>query len=112
VQPFHIDVVTNGDIRKELRKLAWDQPQITDATALLVFSAKKDLKKQVNAYIEATKASEGLIGMLNSALLSRDTAAQLAWSRKQTYIAAGFALAAAAELKVASCPMEVITFIS
>lgn len=30
----------------------------------------------------------------------------LAWAAKQTYIAMGFALAAAAELEIASCPME------
>jgi hypothetical protein len=30
----------------------------------------------------------------------------LAWCQRQAYIALGFGLAAAAELKVASCPME------
>ncbi len=31
---------------------------------------------------------------------------QVGWAQRQTYIALGFALAAAAEKKIAACPME------
>ena len=39
-------------------------------------------------------------------LNSRSDADILAWTAKQAYIAHGFALAAAAELQIDSCPME------
>src|SRR5665647_3794934 len=40
LQPYKVLVVEDPAIRAELRKVAWDQPQITDASALLVFAVK------------------------------------------------------------------------
>ena len=38
LQAYKVLVVENAEIRKQLRKAAWDQPQITDASQLLVFA--------------------------------------------------------------------------
>ena len=39
LQPYKVLVVTDPAIRAELRTAAYNQPQITDAAALLVFAA-------------------------------------------------------------------------
>src|SRR5689334_3140163 len=99
-QPFHVHIVEDKKIREELRKAAYGQPQITDASFLLVFSARTDLDKVVDGYVgllsednnpkakwdgwKGTKAS--LSGMSESD--------RKAWSAKQAYIALGFGLAA------------------
>jgi nitroreductase/dihydropteridine reductase len=44
--------------------------------------------------------------MVTGFIGSRDEATALTWASKQVYIAHGFALAAAAELEIDSCPME------
>ncbi|MEN9338292.1 MAG: hypothetical protein RI945_17, partial [Candidatus Parcubacteria bacterium] len=45
-------------------------------------------------------------GMVRGSVLSRSKEDIMNWSARQAYLALGFALAAAAELKVDSCPME------
>jgi nitroreductase len=39
LQPFEVMVVTNKDLRAQIRAAAWDQAQITDGSHLLVFAA-------------------------------------------------------------------------
>jgi nitroreductase len=51
-------------------------------------------------------ALAGYEGMVRNTVLSQDKASLANWSAKQSYIGLGFALAAAAELKIDSCPME------
>ncbi len=38
-QPFELFVITNPEIRSEIRKVGWDQTQITEGSHLLVFAA-------------------------------------------------------------------------
>ncbi len=49
---------------------------------------------------------DGYKGMINSTIGAAPAYQQQIWSAKQAYIALGTALAAAAEQKVDSCPME------
>lgn len=39
LQPFSVLVVTNDELKAQLRPVCWDQPQITDCSHLLVFAA-------------------------------------------------------------------------
>jgi nitroreductase len=55
-------------------------------------------------YLTTTSASDGLRGMLTGFLSYLPD--KTAWAARQTYIALGFAIAAAAEQHIASCPME------
>jgi nitroreductase len=117
LQPFHITVIKNPELRAKLRTAAWDQSQITDATALLVFSARKDGVNRVQQYLdiasggnpEVRKAMEGYGQMMTNSMQGLETGGDsdvFAWASKQTYIALGFALAACAELEIDACPME------
>src|SRR5687768_10200218 len=42
LQPWRFFVVTDPAVRAKLRQSAWDQPQVTDASHLVVFAVKKD----------------------------------------------------------------------
>lgn len=114
VQPFHVLVVTDPALRKELCVVSYDQPQVSDASQLLIFCARTDLSSRVSQYFEemtggdadAKASSKGYADMMHASLDSRTDEEAFAWASKQAYIALGFGLAAAAELGIDSCPME------
>ena len=39
LQPFEVLVITNTEVKKEIRAIGWDQSVITDCSHLLVFAA-------------------------------------------------------------------------
>ena len=39
LQPFEVLVVTNAEIKASIKKIAWNQEQVTDCSHLLVFAA-------------------------------------------------------------------------
>lgn len=39
LQPFEIMVITNPEVKQEIRKIAWNQSVVTDCSHLLVFAA-------------------------------------------------------------------------
>lgn len=113
-QPFHVQVVESKEIREELKKVAWNQPQFTDASLLLVFSVRNDLVKRVDEYLDVMSGADATQraalkpyeDMMKGAVSAKNEADAKAWAAKQTYIALGFALSAALELDLDSCPME------
>lgn len=114
LQPFEVKIITDPNLLEELKPHAWNQEQITSCSHLLVFCARTDVQTLIDRYfIEASGGSpeirekmKGYEDMMHGALDSRAEADILLWAQKQVYIALGFAMAACAELKVDSCPME------
>lgn len=113
VQPIHIDVISNKELRATLRGSSYDQPQISDCSHLLVFSARTDIHNlledasriwdEIGRNPESIKhwcsnVSELVSGMSDEKLLS--------WTARQVYIALGFGLVYCAYLGVDACPME------
>ena len=90
-------------MKEKLRPVSYNQPQVTESHTLFVFCAQKDVEARAEEYLKTTGA-ESMRGMLMGFLSYLPD--KTAWSTKQAYIALGFALAAAAEAKIASCPME------
>ena len=113
-QPFEVFVVSNPEVRQEIRKVAWDQAQVTEGSDLLVFAAWDDYTaKRIDAVVtqleEERGASDTLAAYydnLKATYLPRDEDVNHNHAARQAYIALGFALAAAAELEVDSTPME------
>ena len=113
-QPFHVQVVKAKEIREELKKAAWNQSQFTDAPLLLIFSVRSDLVQRVDEYLdlmsdndpEKRSAMKPYEDMMKGAVSTKNESEAKMWAAKQTYIALGFGLAAAAELGLDSCPME------
>ena len=114
LQAFHLTVVENRPGNEEklqaLKTASWDQNQIDSCSHLLVFSARTDSAVVVDEHF--TRLSGGDLEKRRqfAAYEERVTSSlpnlNLEWAKKQTYILLGFALAAAAELQIDSCPME------
>lgn len=115
LQPFHLFVIRNADLRARLKAAAMDQSQVTDSSHLLVFAAFDNysaarIDAVVDHHAEARPGSrEGLdtyYNMLKSVYLPRSEQVNFEHAARQVYIALGFALAAAAELELDTTPME------
>jgi nitroreductase len=114
IQPYHIFVVTDPEVRKAMRAASWDQPQVTDSSHIFVFCSRTDLKERVDAYLEVASGGsaeikekmKGYADMMHGSLDNRTEEAKQNWSGRQAYIALGFGLASCAELNIDACPME------
>jgi nitroreductase len=102
LQPYRILAVQNGDLKRRLRAVSYDQPQVTECHTLFVLCARTDLEARVEEYLQLTKANIARAAF--SEFLS-ELPDRACWAMNQAYIALGFGLAACAELHVASCPM-------
>lgn len=103
MQPYRIVILTNKQLKEDIKPHCFGQEQITACDVLLVFCAIKNVDARVDEYIKASD-TENMRPMITE-FLSKTTD-KVEWARKQAYIALGFAMAAAAELKIASCPIE------
>lgn len=104
LQPYTIVKVTSADVKAKLRPLSYNQAQVTECHTLFVLCARTDVKERAEQYMKATGTEAMLRDMLMGFLSYLPDAG--AWAAKQAYIALGFGLAACAEEKLASCPME------
>ncbi len=103
LQPYKIVAVTNKEIKETLKPLSYNQGQVTECHTLFILCARTDVEVRAEEYLKVTGA-ETMRGMLMGFLSYLPD--KTAWAAKQAYIALGFGLAAAAEHKIASCPME------
>jgi nitroreductase len=115
MQPYHFYIVSSEEIKNKIQAAAWNQPQIGTSSHLIVFTARTDLPKLKEEFFtllswgnpEVRAMLKGYEDMVGGFVEGKtDLKDILAWSSKQAYIAQGFALAAAAELQIDSCPME------
>jgi nitroreductase/dihydropteridine reductase len=106
MQPYHVLVIRDKKLKEKLKPVCMDQNQITDCYALFIFCVYTDLEARMNQYIEQNNSEdyrESIISFMNA------QPNKIAWAAKQAYISLGYALAAATELKIASCPIEGFT---
>ena len=103
LQPYKIAVVKNKELKAKLREVSYNQAQVTECDTLYVLCARTDVENRVEELL-AVPGMEGLREMLAGFL--KYLPDKTAWASNQTYIALGFGLAACAELKIFSCPME------
>jgi nitroreductase len=116
LQPWKFIVVTDPAVRAKLLPASYGQPQIKDASHLVVFAAKKNFgEADVDAFINRIAATRGVSvesltpfrGMLVGGIVkSMDEKSRDAWARNQAYIALGNLLTSAALLGIDACPME------
>jgi nitroreductase len=110
--------VTNPEVRQKLRAVSWNQPQITDASHLVVFCAKVSLSAaDIEEYVADVASQRGvpvdtLKGFSDMMVGSVTNPSSLpggdmkTYTRSQTYISLGFFLYTCAMLGVDACPME------
>ena len=115
LQPWKFVIVTDPEVRKQLRAVGYDQAQITDASHLIVFCRRTDLGDNLVAELvektaEVRKISveslEGLQQLAAGSLAYKPGEAVHNWAAQQVYIPLGKLLEAAALLKVDASPME------
>lgn len=116
MQPWKFVVVTDPGVRARLRPVSYNQPQITDASHLIVFCRRTAMDESyVHQYarriseVRAVPVStfQGFVdSMLKQAGGFATNDALQVWTSRQVYIALGFALSAAAVMGVDACPME------
>ncbi len=103
LQPYKILAIRSQSLKEKLKAASFNQAQVTECDTLFIFCARKDVDERVEEFLKITGA-ESMRGLLTGFL--QNIPDKAAWAARQAYIALGFGLAAAAELKLASCPME------
>jgi nitroreductase / dihydropteridine reductase len=114
LQPYTVYVIENLELRKQIQTVANNQQQIVGSSHLLVFAAWDHYSSaDVNAFIQNVSTArgtpltelQGFKKMINAAV-AQPANALFAWHARQTYIALGFGLVAAAVEGVDATPME------
>jgi len=115
LQPYRIFIIENPELRKQLQPFAWGQSQIIEASQVIVFANITNFgEAEIDQYIsnlaqtrgipaESVKGYADFMKMKITALAEDD---RNNWTSKQTYLALGNLLNAAAELKIDVTPME------
>ncbi len=115
LQLYKVIIVDTAELRAKLQPAAWGQSQITDASHLIVFANQTTAgEDDVNAYLKnacetrnlPAEAMNGYGDYMKGALSNMPEDAKKVWTAKQTYLALGNLLNAAAELKIDATPME------
>lgn len=115
LQLFKTLVITDQAVKEQLVPASWGQQQLADSTAVFVFAAyNKVAPEDIDENINLTAKNRGITvdslqgygNFIKGKMAELPQEAQQVWTNKQTYIALGSALIAAAELKVDTCPME------
>ncbi|MCE7054202.1 nitroreductase family protein [Algoriphagus sp. AGSA1] len=114
MQPYKILIIENPEVRKKLSAYS-SNPQITEASHLLVFAVFDSIKQDtIKRYIELiakerelpTESLKVFKERALNGLLLKSEDENLIWTTKQAYIALGTGLIAAAAEKVDATPME------
>ena len=114
LQAFKVFVIEDAALREKIFNEACPQPQIKEASHILVFAANKKVsQEQVDEYIQliATTRNMNVEGLkdfkANFSRIINDTEEHnFAWTSRQAYIAFGVGLTAAAIEHVDATPME------
>ncbi|MDX6191218.1 NAD(P)H-dependent oxidoreductase [Flavobacterium sp. Fl-318] len=115
LQPYKVVIIENPELREQLKGVAFGQTQITDASHLFIFAndtntGAESVDNYINTISETrgvpTDALAGFSDMMKGAISRLPQEAKNNWTSKQTYLALGNLLNAAAELKIDATPME------
>jgi len=115
LQPYQVLVITDPELKKQIRPVAWDQSQVTDCSHLLVFAAWDNYTaERINSMFDLVNEQRGFKNegweAYRQKLLGyypqRPAQENFEHAARQAYIGLGSALLAAAEQKVDATPME------
>ena len=115
LQPYKVFIIENPELRAKLVGAAYGQTQVADASHLLVFANELNFGAagidQLANNISATRglpleAIQGYVDYMKGNITGLPEEVRNIWTAKQTYLALGNLLNAAAELKIDVTPME------
>ena len=115
LQLYKVFIIENPAVRAQLQPASWGQSQIVDASHLFVFANYTDVQEShIDHYVEniaqtrgiSMEAVKGYGDFMKNSLVGLPQEKKAIWTSKQTYLALGNLLNAAAELKIDVTPME------
>ncbi|EAZ94891.1 hypothetical protein FBBAL38_10642 [Flavobacteria bacterium BAL38] len=115
LQLYKVFIIENPELRAKLQPVSWGQSQIVDASHLLVFANIVDVQENhIDEYVQNIAATRGLSiedlkgysDFMKSKIVPLSVEQKSNWTAKQTYLALGNLINAAAELKIDVTPME------
>lgn len=115
LQPYKVFIIENPELRAQLQPASWGQSQIVDASQVIVFANMTQFgEAEIDAYFDnmtstrgiSIEAVQGYKDFMKSKINALSAEAKSNWTAKQTYLALGNLLNAAAELKIDVTPME------
>lgn len=115
LQPYRFLRITDPEVRKQLREVSFDQPQITDASDMIVFTAKTDYTDtDIDDFLEESQKRRGFDDdqiakrkkSIQKHVAGFKGAELLNWNARQLYISIGQLLTTAAMMEIDACPME------
>jgi len=115
LQPYQVILVENPELRAQLQPAAWGQAQLVDASHVLVFANITNIgDAEIDAYLKNMAETRGLPidalqgygDFMKSKISTLPVEQRNVWTSKQTYLALGNLLNAAAELNIDVKPME------
>lgn len=115
LQPYRVFIIENPALREKLLPAAYGQRQVVDASHLFVFASQTTITPDdINGFVKniantrhlTVETLGGFSDYLKNALVPMEEDAKKIWTAKQTYIALGNLLSAAAQLKIDAGAME------
>ncbi len=116
LQPWKFIVVDDPQIRQQLVEHSWGQPQVVDASHLVVFAIKKDVNAaDVDRYAQSMSeirqvpldSLQGMTKMIKGFIATPPYPLDLnEWAARQVYLALGQFMTGCALLGIDTCPME------
>lgn len=115
LQPYTVFIIENPELREKLLPAAYGQRQVVDASHLFVFASQTSITpQQIDTYVQniaetrelTVDSLSGLGDYMKNALVPMSEDSAKIWTAKQTYIAVGNLLSAAAGLKIDAGAME------
>ena len=113
--PYSIIVVEDEETRKKLLPAFYNQAQVVDGSAVIVFAAWNTIsEKEIAEYMQeiaeerdvAVDTLNEFSGAINGSFKNKTPEQARVWADKQAYLALGFALVAAAAEEIDATPME------
>src|ERR1700676_3677049 len=115
IQPFTILVITDKKLMEKIQPIAYNQPQITEASHLLVFAAWDDITSEKIDYVydqivrERNLPADALkdyVDRLKEMFAAMTREERFNWAAKQAYLTIGVTTAAAALERIDATAME------
>lgn len=114
LQPFKVIVIEDEKLREEIFNTSCQQPQIKEASHVLVFAAnKKVTAEQVQEYMELIATTRGIpvesldgFKAMFDGIVAGTAEQNFVWTARQAYLAFGVGIVAAALEQVDATPME------
>ena len=114
LQPFKVIVIEDEKLREEIFNTACQQPQIKEASHVLVFAAnKKVTAEQVQEYMELIATTRGIpvesldgFKAMFDGIVAGTAEHNFVWTARRAYLAFGVGIVAAALEQVDATPME------